>query len=541
MSRLCGILLIGLTAVCVFFTGCTKPKDAEVQGPSLIIGFENDVASLDPIKVQDTYISRILGQMYEGLIQLNGKNELEPLLAESWTHNAAADIWRFKMRKGVLFHESPMFGSAKAREVTADDVVYSFNRALSKDSLVGFVLEGVIKGFEDYQSGKTPALSGIRAISPSEVEIELVAPDPLFVNRLTSVILAIVPKEVASLPKDEFGSKMAVGTGPFLLFRRTDSEVVLRKNPSYWRAVRGNVSEIRFPIIKNDQVRLTELRNGKLNFMRLPQSLANGVAVADPEAPNGVKLKPEWQSFDLKIFQTFNSALIGFNCQRLSLSLRRAFTFGVNRKEIVSLFLPGTVDLAVGTVPLAFPGYEPVTRGDIFDLQKAKAELAAGGPDVVRPIELLVNEKESSEEIGQLLVAQMAKVGIPIKLVKISYDNVLARMDSGDFDALFMSFEYVYSTPGPILDALFNSKRIPSPNFMHYKNPAVDANLAKFEGLTDTAAADRLTREIERQLIEDPPAAFLFQSKTVIACRKGITGVQVNGHGVPLLWEVSVE
>ena len=76
--------------------------------------------------------------------------------------------------------------------------------------------------------------------------------------------------------------------------------------------------------------------------------------------------------------------------------------------EILRTFVPGTATLALGPVPLSIPGYEPISRRDVFDQAKAKDELEkAENPS--KPIELLVHEKESSEDIGQLIAFQLLK------------------------------------------------------------------------------------------------------------------------------------
>ena len=509
---------------------------------SLTVGLETDITSLDPIKTLDPHVSRVVGQIFEGLVGLDESNRVIPLLAESWRPNENFDRWRFTLRKGVLFHESELFGVSKTRELTAEDVAFSFNRIFSKESMIGFVLDGVIKGGADVKAGKTTTLSGVKVISPYEIEVQLEAPDPLFVNRLTSVLLAIVPREVATLAQGEFGVKTTVGTGPFRVDQRTDSEALLFKNSKYWRQTSGNVEKLDFRVIKNDQIRLVELKNKKIDLARIPTALADGVAERASDTGSRLKLRPDWQGFQFSVFRTFNVVALGFNSDKMDIHLRRAINFGIKRKDIVGLNLPGLTELAVGPIPLGFPGYQPVTTEDIYDPEKARTELKLSKVAILsQPIEILVHEKDGSEQVGQLIQAQLKDIGLETKLTKLDYNAVIGRMISGEFSSFIMAFEFIYSTPGPILEMNFNPKKIPVPNFWRYNNPAVSAVLDQFKSVKDSADANRLALEIEKQVLEDPPAAFLFQNKMFVIFRNGVSNIKFNGHSVPLLWEAKID
>lgn len=535
------LLLIPIALVAVFCIQSCKQQNSP-NPKSLTVGLETDITSLDPIKTLDPHVSRVVGQVFEGLVGLDENNQVIPLLAESWKPNENFDHWRFILRKGVSFHESDLFGPSKTRELTAEDVAFSFNRIFSKESMIGFVLDGVIKGGADVKAGKTATLSGVKVVSPYEIEIQLETPDPLFVNRLTSVLLAIVPREAATLAQGEFGVKTTVGTGPFRVDQRTDSEALLSKNSKYWRQTSGNVEKLNFRVIKNDQIRLVELKNKKIDLARIPSALADGVAEKASGAGSGLKLRPDWQDFQFSVFRTFNVVALGFNSDKMDIHLRRAINFGLKRKDVIGLSLPGLTELAVGPIPLGFPGYKPVTTEDINDAEKARAELKLSkSPILSGPVEILVHEKDGSEQVGQLIQAQLKEIGLETKLTKMDYNAVIGRMISGEFSSFIMAFEFIYSTPGPIVEMNFNPKKIPVPNFWRYNNPAVSAVLEQFKSVKDSADANRLALEIEKQVLEDPPAAFLFQNKMFVVFRKGISNVKFNGHSVPLLWEIKVE
>jgi len=529
--------LAALVGLGLWWLNSRPPSNDGVAG-LLQVGLETEITTLDPAKTLDPHVSRVVGQIFEGLVGLDENNEVVPLLAKSWESNAVGDTWTFKIRSGVRFHDSDLFAPEKTRVVTAEDVVFTFNRVFSKDSQIAFVLDGVIKGTEEAKNGEP--LAGVKALSPESVQVELQAPDPLFVNRLTSVLLAIVPKEVASLPSGEFGVKTTVGTGPFRVESVNQSEAVLSRNPAYWRETSGNVQKLAFRVIKNEQLRLQELKNGQLDLVRIPVSLADGV-VAGVDAGGNVRLKPEWQGFHHSLVRTFNVVFLGFNCPKLDLEFRRAVTLGVNRTELAKLAPGGLIEPAMGPIPLGIAAYEPPFADDIMDLDAAKAALAASSAAAKQEgFDILVHEKDSAEQVGQLLQSQLAKIGIEARLTKLDYNTVIQRMISGEFDSFIMSFEYIYGTPGPIASMLFSPQNIPVPNFTRYDNPQVNALLEGYKSAKGIEAANDIARKIEREVVADPPAAFLFQNKMLLVYPPKLSGVKVNGHSVPLLWEASL-
>ena len=422
--------------------------------------------------------------------------------------------------------------------------MFSFQRLVSPDSYPAFVLADTLAGVSEFQAGETQHVAGITVVGPYTVEFRLQQPDPTFLHRMTSPWFTVFPREAVEEGPDVFGRTKAVGTGPFRLVSRTDTEVVLDRNDSYWRPVEGDVERLVFRVIRNEQLRLSELRNGRLGIMALPPALMP--AVVAPERPAGdhgaVALRPELtEAFDALAFPTFNSHFVGFNCERLDVHLRRAISFAIDRAEVVSAITRGGATVAAGTVPRGLLGYQPPYAGDVYDPERARQELrqSAFDPDTDR-IQLLVHEQDSADLLGQLLQAQLARVGIDVDIQQLDYNTVVDRMIRGDTEAFVLALEYVFSAPEPILHNIFHSSKIPVPNFWHYANPTVDAALDGLRAVGDRETANRLAQDVERQIIDDAPAAFLYQSRHVVVFRNDLAGVAYNGHGTPLLWRVSL-
>ncbi|MGB1311567.1 MAG: ABC transporter substrate-binding protein, partial [Leucothrix sp.] len=84
-----------------------------------------DPQTMDPHATNSAPVLGFLNNVYEGLVRRNKAMKIEGALAESW-EQLGAEGWRFNLRKGVAFHD----GSA----LTADDVLFSYERASSEES-----------------------------------------------------------------------------------------------------------------------------------------------------------------------------------------------------------------------------------------------------------------------------------------------------------------------------------------------------------------------------------------------------------------------
>lgn len=497
---------------------------------------ETDVPTLDPIKTLDPHVMRIIGQVYEGLVGLDEANHVVPRIAESWTPNDRFDRWTFKIRRGVRFHPNSLL-SKPDREVGAADVIFSLNRIASKNSMSAFLLDGVVKRRASGELAMK-AVSTEPASVPGvarDVEVELVVPDPFFVDRLSATPLVIVPREIDQLPEGDFGTKVIIGTGPFVVVSRTDSQVVLKRNERHWGVGESSIAKLEFKTIKNDQLRLQELKTGGFGVVRLPASIAEGILAGMGEWP---ALKPEWSGFRAQAIPSFNTVVLGFNCEKLDLPFRRAVTLAINRADVARLSPPGLSDAVSSPIPLAIPGHRSNYARDIHDAAAARSELTKS--QFRGSLEILVHEKDNSEAIGQLIQAQLKDIGIESSLAKLDYNAVIGRMVSGDFGAFIMAFEFTYPAAPPIADMLFSPAKIPVPNFWRYRNSDVARLLDEYRAAADAAGTAKITAQIEKAVVEDPPAVFLVQNKTLWVRDSHLAPIPVNGQSVPLFWKAQL-
>jgi ABC-type transport system substrate-binding protein len=243
---------VALIVSALFVTsGCTSKK----QEPANTIHFPvpAKVKGLDPIFADDLYGGDEAGKAYEGLLQYNYLKrpyQLEGALAESMPEiSADGKTYTFKLKKGVLFQDDPCFKDTqgKGRELTVDDVIYSWKRVADpKLSSPGWwIFDGKIVGFNQWQADASKAgttdyakpVEGLKKIDNYTLQVTLTQKNYQFLYGVAMTFAYVVPHEAVETYGATFINH-AVGTGPFRLVSfNGSSKVVWDRNPTYRKEV----------------------------------------------------------------------------------------------------------------------------------------------------------------------------------------------------------------------------------------------------------------------------------------------------------------
>ena len=217
----------------------------------------SDIQTMDIHSQNSALGNGIHAAVYESLVMFNSRTlKVEPLLATSWQQVSPTQL-RVKLRQGVKFSD----GSA----MTADDVVYSLQRAMSRTSTYSIYTQGMDR---------------IAKVDGETIDIFLKNPNPVILNQLTELRVmskawaeknnSVEPKDIKA--KDEtYSHRNAMGTGPFVLKEWVpDQKIVFASNPHWWNAgkAEGNVTEITYTPIKSEATRIAALLSGEVDMVR---------------------------------------------------------------------------------------------------------------------------------------------------------------------------------------------------------------------------------------------------------------------------------
>jgi peptide/nickel transport system substrate-binding protein len=226
---------------------------------SLRIASAFDPQTMDPHSLALQYHTRVIFSIYESLVGRDQAYRLVPVLATEWAQTDPL-TWRFRLRPGVHFHDGSAF--------TAEDAVFSFERALAPPSQRQFVLKGVRR---------------VRMVDPLTIVFDLSAPDASLPQKL--VLVAMMSKRWAQAHhveraqdfdarQETFAVRNANGTGAYQLDRyEPDIRTTLKAFPQWWNrrsADNGNVDALSFVTIRADATRLAALRSGEVDLVLDP-------------------------------------------------------------------------------------------------------------------------------------------------------------------------------------------------------------------------------------------------------------------------------
>ena len=158
MSRLRAVFFVlGLLIFLSF--GAVHAQDEKI----LHIVLNPDMRTSDPHIAYETETWPMASLFYVGLVKLKDPGTPIPALAESWTISDDGTVFTFNLRHGIKF--------SNGRDITADDVKYSFERLLNPQTAAptAFMFEA-IEGAKEFQAGTATEVSGIKVIDPQTVE-----------------------------------------------------------------------------------------------------------------------------------------------------------------------------------------------------------------------------------------------------------------------------------------------------------------------------------------------------------------------------------
>ncbi len=451
----------------------------------------SDIPTLDIHSQNNALGNGVHASIFDSLVYYNSKTfKVEPKLATSWKEMSATQ-YRFNLRKGVKFSD----GSA----LTADDVVFSLERARAKTS-----------NFNVYTQG----FSKVVKVDANTVDILLSGPNPVLLNQLTELRImskAWAEKNKSVEPKDSkskeenFAHRNAMGSGAYMVKEwQPDQKLVLVKNPNWWgwADAATNVTEVIYTPIKNEATRAAALLSGEIDFVLdpSPQDLGRMRNNANLKVIDGVENRTIFLGMDQNRAELPGSNVKGKNPLK-DVKVRKALYQAIDIDTIHRVTMRGLSQNTGALVAPQVNGWtEGVNKRFPYSQEDAKKLLAeAGYPqgfevDFACPNNRYIND----EEICQAITAMWAKVGVKAKLRTlplVTYFPMIQRYEASiymlgwgvpTFDGLY-SLQSLVRTVGTGGDGNYNVGR--------YTNQRMDYVVDRIKTETDLPVRNRLLTE----------------------------------------------
>ncbi|MBR1232277.1 ABC transporter substrate-binding protein [Bradyrhizobium sp. AUGA SZCCT0182] len=407
--------------------------------------------------------SDIVNMFQDTLVALDwdGRTPI-PYLAKSWIISEDGRTYTFKLRDDVSF--------CSGKKFTAEDVIYSFKR----------LKDPAIKGPYAWRAG---SIKELRAPDPYTVEYELEEPYSELLLQLTMFTNVIHNKEsVEALGKD-YGIKGADGTGPWCFDSwQPRTEIVLKRHAAYkWGpSMYQNKGPVKFEklvvkIVPEESSRVAAMMAGQFDIThQFPHQFITQARAAP--MLNVSEAKP---NFQLLYF--------GFKTTRPMVAdkrVREAMSIAINRAEIAKGILLGNATAAFTIVDKDALDHDPKTAGIVKeDLERARKLLDDSGwkvgADGVREKDgtklapkVYYTANANSAKVADAIQGYLRKIGVDWRLNPQDSTIAAAKMAEQDYEIWSVTVPYL--SAGDLMNIYFDSRNIPTPNRMNWKDAETD-------------------------------------------------------------------
>jgi ABC-type transport system substrate-binding protein len=512
--------------------GCPEPPEGPrylghgnarpQRGGTLMLWEDARVRMLDPHVAFDVVSGIGIEMLFDSLYKYDHQIRLTPSIAESLPAvSPDGRIFTVKLRRGVRFHNG--------REVTAQDVVWSFERMLSPDLFSpGAPYYRALEGCEEFRAKRAAHVSGLRALDAYTVEFRLTKPDQSFVHTLAMRFAAPVPREEVLARGADF-KRRPVGTGPFRLASWDRGvRLVFERNPYYFKPGLPYVEHVVLEEALKRDTAFLRFRNGEVDIMPHMTS-ADRLLLAKPAWKDSSAVAPRADTYGLFM----NVELAPFD----NLHVRRAVAFAIDRERWARA---RNYDIRpTGQIlPPAVPGYDPaLPHLQRFDLARARQEMRlAGHPDgLAEPVTLWTTDGPTARIYGELAQADLAKIGIKLQLKPVSFPVYLEETGKPK-TAQLVAGGWVMDFPDAsnFLSLVSSSMKAPrdSSNRSFYSNPFLDALLERAIVERDPDKRRAMYREANDFVAAEAPWAFFANSQGTQAWQPYVKGYRPH----PVYW-----
>jgi peptide/nickel transport system substrate-binding protein len=478
-------------------------------GATIKAGISTPTSAINPVTVADQGGLDMLAQTGEYLCLSGQDLKLQPVLAESWTPNAKADVWTFKIRQGVKFHD----GTA----MSADDVVYTYK--LQTDP------KGKSSALSAFGGVLTP--DGVIKKDAATVEFHLAAPNGNFPYLTSSdnYNMIILPNNYDPAKWE----KSFIGTGPFKLGSyAAKSGASFTRNADYW-GTKALPSVTQFTFYDTQAPGILALTSSSIDV--LGQFSVAGAEQLLTGSYNIIKLKSSaHRELSMRCDQK------PFNDPRV----RQAIALSLNRPAITQALFKGYSDVGNDS-PFApvFPSTNTTVAQRAQDIAKAKSLLTAAGYPNGFTTQLVTEDSLEIPQYAQIVVQQAAAIGVKINLKVEAQSAYYGQATFGQSDWLDGTMSLVdyghRSVPNVFLTSPLQTTNVKSGtgtwNAAHFANANYDKLVGQYIAASDIGTQKSLAGQIESLLLDQTPLIYAYFYNYLTATATGVQGVYPTAIG----------
>jgi peptide/nickel transport system substrate-binding protein len=470
-------------AVLLVLAGLAVPPVAAQSAPGLVVQAAAEPPGLD---LTATPASATAGVVFyniqECLVKVDRHGKLVPWLAERW-HTSDNRNYTFFLKRGVRFHNG--------RELKAADVKFVFERAMNPETKHPY-------------PGYYAAIGDIIVKDDYTVTFALKSLNANFLLNLARQGSVIYPREAVETLKSA-----PVGTGPFRFGEWVRGDrIQLVRNADYHVKGLPKVERVTFRFIADPNAALAALKAGDIDV---------SLFGLGPEHVTDLQRNAR---FTVIVGDTTNDVILAMNNARkpfTDVRVRRALTHAIDKTELLKGAMFGMGRPLGSNVDPLNPYFVDLAGAVPHDPDKARKLLAeAGYPRGFDAVLKVSPQYQYTVRSGEIIVDQLQKVGVRVRIEQIEWGQWLSRVwKEADYDLTIIGHAEAWD-----ISNYANPKY-----YFRYDSPRFQELFQKSEVTLDDKARRDLYVQMQRLLVEDAPAVWLFMHPRLAVARKGVQGI----------------
>jgi oligopeptide transport system substrate-binding protein len=510
-----------------------RPVDEGIRSRTLLLGNQNEPATLDPHLINAATDMNVAVALFEGLTCYDERTgNAVPGVAERW--EAAPD------GLGFTFHLRPNAKWSNGDRVTATDFAYSLQRLLTPALGSGYAyMAWPIKNAEAFNTGKVTDFGqvGVTVVDETTLRLTLERPTPYL--PMLAAHSTWMPVHRATVEKagraDDRASPwtkpgILVGNGAFVLETwQPNARLSVKKNPQYWGAANNRLEGVVFFPTEQPETEERNFRAGQVHLtFTLPPSK---IPTYRQESPGQLRLDPQ-----LGVFY------VNFNTTKPPLDnpkVRRALSLALDRAAISQSVHAGAWPAAHTLTPPGCGDYVPPTPGQRFDFAAARALLAEAGFPEGRGLPVMPMQVRNDSTMPRMAEAIQAmwqrELGVRITIEPFEQKTWLQNQQSMSHTLGILGWTADYPDPITFFE-IFRTGN--GNNWTGWGSKACDDLMDQAAVTADPAARLALLQKAEALMLEEAPLApIVFRASTYLIhpAVKGWEASPLNVHRYQLI------
>ncbi|WP_371071099.1 MULTISPECIES: ABC transporter substrate-binding protein [unclassified Sinorhizobium] len=514
------------------------PKDTLVEGFAI-----DDIITMDPGEAFELSTAEMTSNTYSLLVRLdiNDTSKVKGDLAESWSVSDDGLTYTFKLKPGMKF--------ASGNPITAEDVAWSFERAVKLDKSPAFILT---------QFGLTGDNVTEKAKATDENTFVFTVDRPyapsFVLNCLTATVASVVDKKLvldhvkAVTPTsdykydNDFGNEWLktgyAGSGPYKLREWRANEVVVMERNDNFYGEKAKLARVIYRFMKESSAQRLALEAGDIDIARNLEpgdyeAVAKNADLATTSAPKGT---------------VYYVSLNQKNPNLVKPEVQEAFKYLVDYDAIGSTLIKGIGEIHQTFLPKGVLG-ELDENPYKLDAAKAKELLAKAGLPDGFSVTMDVRNTQPVTGIAESMQQTLAQAGVKLEIIPGDGKQTLTKYRARNHDMYIGQWGMDYWDPNSNSDTFTgnpDNSDAGTVKTLAWRNtweaPELDKETKAALLEKDSAKRAAMYQDIQKKFLANSPFVIIFQQVEVAGYRKNLKDFKLGpSFDTNFVWPIAKE